>query len=215
MFYRNEDLAVFASTKNAIQRAWTVLYGTAPKDKNIEDIDEGITLYLDKTVSREKFKPDNYGYFTTTYSKSYSYGGKVNWMDKQAWGDDDILDEPKVTVSSYNGAKICRHSCLEKNCEVCNPDDKDGSFLPVKKYNQNNDWINAKQCELCDKWFGEDDLTEVTDLFDTSEGVRTEKWLMCDDCTDELSEVISDCEIARPATTIHRASLDEIPHFTF
>ena len=219
MFYRNEDMAVFASTKDAIKRAWTVLYGTAPKDKNIEDIGEGITLYLDKTVSREKFKPDDYGYFTNAYSsKSYVYkGGSKRYADdKIFWREgDDILDGSHVTISSYNGAKICRHSTLEKNCEVCNPDDKDGSFLPVKRNSTKNDWINAKQCELCDKWFAEDELTEVKDIFDTSEGVRTERWLMCDDCTDELSEVISDCEVKYPETTIHRASLDEIPHFTF
>ena len=55
MFHRNDNVAVFASTKNAVQNAWKMLYGTAPKDKNIEDIDEGVALYLNGDVEKKKF----------------------------------------------------------------------------------------------------------------------------------------------------------------
>ncbi len=62
-FYRNEDVAVFASTKDAVKSAWQMLYGTPPKDKKIQELDEGTALYLTDTVETRKFIPDDYSYY--------------------------------------------------------------------------------------------------------------------------------------------------------
>jgi len=201
MFYHNEDVAIFASTKEAIKRAWKILYGTPPKDKNIEDVKEGVALYLDTTITREKFTPDD------LFISSYSYGYSSKWEDK--W---DKKDFSSVAISRFNGeAKIlCAHGYIKDNCETCNPDDEHGSYLPIKKdesdYNRRG-WLDAKLCELCGKYFPEDEMTEVKDW-------EEDKWLFCDPCCDEMSEVIVDCDITRP-TRIHESALDEKPNFTF
>jgi len=210
MFYRNENLAIFASTTDAIKRAWGQLYGTPPSDKKIEDVKEGTVLYLDgNEVVRKQFVPDDYYYSTKSNGYSHNYtGGKVvsSWVnagtyaDKWEWEDD--RDDKKITI-------LCSHGCPKEDCEICNPDDANGSFLPALPQakpqvfdTQKQEWINAKECDICGNWFGEDELVKVND-WET-------KWLLCDTCCDEMSEVIADCDITRP-TSIHDIPLIEDP----
>lgn len=207
MFYRNEDIAIFASTKGAIQRGWAVLYGTPPNEKNIEDIDEGVALYLDnKTMFRKKFEPDDFymynkwknyqyddgysQYYSSTPVKKYSSG-----FDKQAWGDRKL-----------DNVTICQHGCIDLDCEICNPDDPNGSYLPaVIRKGTEDHWLSAEQCQLCNAWFAEDELREVTDWDSVS-------WKFCEDCCEEMSDVLIDTKVP---TTIHRASMDETIRYNF
>lgn len=191
MFYRNEHIAVFGSTKEAVKRAWKSLYGTGPKDKKIEDVAEGIAIYLDESEERRTFRPDDY-YYSKAIVKS---SGTSSWSNGQY-----SYNDPKITVvSPYGGREIddheeimaglehglCKHFTNYLDCEVCNPDDEGGSFLPSEKK-----WINAHQCDLCEAWFGEDELLRVEDWED--------KWVFCDSCMEEMSDVINACDMSKP-----------------
>lgn len=220
VFYRNENIAVFASTKEAVKRAWSVLYGTPPKEKHIEDVNEGVAIYLDNnTVRREKFTPDDlYGYSRYQYG---NYKGAVKYCShngcwKEATYDGlcpkhlvDYYDNDDITTTNYSNlnfsrAKIlCEHGCEKLDCEICNPDDENGSYLPVLRKDNQKHWIDAKKCELCGNWFGEDELVSVEDWHDN------EKWLFCDSCLEEMSEVIADCDVTRPQN-IHDQNLEDV-----
>ena len=215
MFYRNEDMAVFASTKDAVKKAWTVLYGTPPSDKKIEEVNEGTALYLDNnSVSKERFVPDDYIYVSDN-SGWKNYGDYNDRHYKKytgkGWDDSNKKLEQDEKTDSINGGKVfCSHMVVWENCEICNPDDEYGSFLPAKASDYDrpkikdtrNEWVNAVQCELCDLWFAEDELTKVEDWED--------KWVFCKTCMDEMAEVISDCDISKPLR-IHDLPLEDNP----
>ena len=93
---------------------------------------------------------------------------------------------------------LCKHFIDYLDCEVCNPDDDEGSYLAG---DSKKAWINAQKCDLCDAWFGEDELVRVQDWED--------KWIFCDKCMDEMSDVINECDISRPVR-IYNLSDEEI-----
>jgi len=203
MFYRNEDLAVFASTKDAVKRGWSILFGTPPSDKNIEDIDEGVALYLDNNVvHREKFETDDYFISRYTYKPH----------KQQSWSNGTYYSSIAGSSSLARGKEleaksICQHGCVDLDCEICNPDDPAGSYLPLIKREDEKEWLNANQCDLCNSWFADDELKSVTDW-------DSKSWKFCEDCCDEMSDVLIDCDLTAPQR-IHRAPLNERQHYTF
>ncbi len=213
MYYRNEHIAIFGSTKEAVKKAWKSLYGTGPKDKKIEDVREGIAIYLDEKEERRTFRPDDYYYSKATVVKAT--GGYVSsGSEYESWSNGHYnYTDPKVTVvSPYGGREIddeiiaglehglCRHFANYLDCEVCNPDDEHGSYLPELK-KSGKAWINAHKCDLCEAWFGEDELLRVEDWED--------KWVFCDSCMNEMSDVISACDMSKPVR-IYDLSDEEI-----
>jgi hypothetical protein len=226
MLYRNESIAVFASTKDAVKRAWTTLYGTAPKDNKIMEVAEGTALYLtNDEILTERFMPDDYyynrprvvssGYTGHDPNQSWSngqYGGYYTVNNQKAWSDgwDDPEDEdnfPPITFVGTNGDILCQHGCVDHDCEICNPDDELGSFLPVKYTGDNSPlisdgpgkWVSADQCELCDLWFSEKELTKVNDWGDN--------WKFCMTCLEEILEI--EKEPSSYPMRIHGETIDE------
>ena len=226
MFYRNENIAVFASTKEAVKRAWKTLYGTAPKDNKIMDVDEGTAIYLDNSeVETKRFVPDDYYYSysrpVSNYTGGLYYSGgryshyldnKKSLADKWDWSDEkeDLShDDLKVTFVG-EGEILCSHGCDYLDCEICNPDDEFGSYLPVKAdefketpkiSSGGNGWVDAAKCELCDLWFAEYELTKVKDWEDD--------WMFCKTCMEEMSEVLTDVASLDKPIRIHGQSIDE------
>lgn len=256
MFYHNEHAAVFASTIEAVKKAWSVLYGTPPSEKNIRDVDEGTALYLSEIVREEEFVAD-FGYqrYATTKSyttKSYTQMCSISKCYKTSTFttangerlceehaseyvdffmkdyDDDIdgnYDDDIVaranTISQWG--VICVHDIEKRDCEICTPDDEYGSFLPenlhpnlktpfekqyplrvngeivrsedlsdARMYDEiTGEWASARQCDLCNNWFPEGDLALV-------EGWE-EKWLFCDGCCEEMSDILADYDVTKPS----------------
>lgn len=219
MFYHNDNIALFASTASAIQAGWNTLYGTPPNYSNIEDIDEGVALYLDDKVTREKFHTDSY--YTYVYAgkkddeKNKSDHHKNTW-DEQAWGHASdyglgCWDEDEFYGPAYSSTKgsraiiLCQHGIREHDCDVCNPDDYDGSYLPLKRDEafldrEMDSYLSAKKCDLCANYFPEDELKEVKDMSDT--------WEFCEDCLVEMWDVVEDIDSSRKKS-IHSTSMDE------
>lgn len=196
MFYRNEDIAIFGSTAETVKKAWASLYGTGPKVKKIEDVEEGVAIYLDNDKEdRVRFKPDDYFYARSRIvSKPTSTG---------SWSNYNYKDPNLTVVSQYNGSEIsehglCMHMINYLDCDVCNPDDDHGSFLSPETKKR---WINADKCDLCEAWFAEDELLRVEDWED--------KWIFCDKCMGEMSGIIEECDITRPVR-IYSLSDEEI-----
>lgn len=213
MFYRNDNIAVFASTMDAVKRAWRTLYGTAPKDDKIMDVDEGTVIYLDNNeIDVKRFLPDDYYYRAKNYNtgyytvngqrvKSWSNSGFYGWKDEK----DDTLDHDDLRITI-----LCSHGINGKDCDICNPDDEYGSFLPVKAEdfketpkisNGGKGWVDAGKCELCDLWFAEHELYDVRDWEDN--------WRFCKDCMEEMSEIVSDVSKLEKPFRIHDQKLDE------
>ena len=205
MFHRNENVAVFASTKNAVQRAWKMLYGTAPKDKNIQDIDEGVALYLNGDVETKKFLPDgySYGYIYNgrKYNSGYSATYEKSWSDNKskAWEEEDdedengswvpLTDEEKKELlrGHENGVILCQHGIVEDDCDICNPIE---TFLPIE--------TKGTTCDMCNELVeGKINLVEDGD----------ETWFFCDVCVDDISDALEDY-------TIHRQPLKENEYIT-
>lgn len=222
MFYRNENVAVFASTAEAVKRAWKVLYGTAPKDNKIMDVDEGTAIYLDDSeVYTERFIPDDYYYKTkSSWSNSTYYGGHyggyytVNNKYGNSWdGWEDEKEDKDISHDDLKITYLCEHGCSGHDCEICNPDDEHGSFLPVKVAEHSKPkildgsgkgWLEAAKCELCDLWFAEDELTPVRDWED--------EWQFCADCLEEMAEVLGEVKRLNPEdrpVRIHGQRIDE------
>lgn len=194
MFYRNENIAVFGSTKEAVKRGWDILYGSPPKDKKIWEVPEGTAIYLDADMQTKRFEVDDlYGYYRTQNAHrrihtTYVSTPNSNSYDSQAWGDDELY-ETNVLI-------LCAHGIDKLDCEICNPDDTEGSFLPavrtpietesgfVMRSGESGAWIEAVRCELCDLFFPVEELVEIEDWDD--------KWQFCSKCLEELSEVVSD-----------------------
>ncbi len=233
MFYHNENVAVFGSTLETVTKAWKVLYGTAPKSNKIEEVKEGVALYLENgTISRERFTPDDYFY---SYSGNYTGGKSVyhkSWKDNDPYEklyEDEELDalysEPNVTFV-VGGNVYCGHNCLWDDCEICNPDDINGSYLPatvnahdfirngqwvkgvfipscdidsptIDPARRKKPWIDAEECDLCGDWFPADELVTVDDWED--------KWIFCGKCTEEMSDVIEEVGTSTPTrfSSIH------------
>lgn len=204
MWYRNDNVAVFASTKDAVKRAWRTLYGTAPKENKIIDVPEGTAIYLeDKEVYTQRFIPDDFYYSKNTGQTYYGgkYGSYYSTSKYDDWDDTDKKldhDGMKITFVGTEGNILCSHGIDELDCEICNPDDEYGSYLPVP-YDKDTPkisdgsgkgWLNAAKCELCDLWFAENELANVRDWEDS--------WVFCNSCLEEMSEIVADCEVSKP-----------------
>ena len=238
MFYRNENVAVFASEKQAVRRAWQTLYGTPPNEKNIVEFEEGTAYYLNGDIIHKKFTPDDYYHYVRS---SYVVSGTSSYKTGSKWNDScevegcwrvssfttagsvrlckdhqteyinspaDFLYEKSLGLHGKwgdgEGVILCNHGYKEHNCGICSLDDDDefGSFLPIaRKDVKPEDFVSAKRCELCDKFFPEDEMSQVKDWDD--------EWIFCSSCLDEMSEVVTDCELTRP-TRIHEEKLDDV-----
>jgi len=210
MFYANDDVAVFGSIKWTITKAWEILYGTAPKDKNIIDVDEGVAIYLDDGIEVEKFKTDDYFKYVSSTPKKTTYvsstGKTYSWDEWEEDKDSYLSGKESDKYGSYYGKALilCEHGVTEEDCDICNPDDENGSFLPVLREGSDDiaGWIPAAKCDLCSAYVEEEDIIDVEDMDD--------KWSFCKDCAEEMGEVISECAVNKNrATTIHSQTLEE------
>lgn len=178
MFYKNDNVAVFGSTIESVKRAWTCLYGSAPKDKHIENVKEGTAIYLDKKTHRKKFTPDDF------YITKYAYAPVTDTITKMS----DKWDN--YSVDDYKGVILCSHGCRTKDCEICSTawdsewEEVDGheSFLPMVREE------DETACELCGLLIT-GKIVRIKEVDDT--------WVMCENCAEELAEVSIDCEIHR------------------
>lgn len=206
MFYKNDVVAVFGSTVESVKRAWTVIYGSAPKDKHIESLKEGTALYIDNDdITRKNFVPEDYfshygksSYGHYGYGKDhYGYYGN-NWTK---WSDKELEDEKEdksvsetyiMTESGELELFFCEHGCRAADCIVCEPDNDvvEGMATIINETDE--------VCEVCG-------FTSFTIRpFDVGEA---NPWYVCASCVDDLSLQLSP---ERMTESIHSLSDSEV-----
>lgn len=200
MFYRNENIAVFGSTVESVRQAWATIYGSAPKEKHIESIPEGTALYLDDTVTRKNFIPDDYFYYGGHMYKQTNYS-RNDW---KKWQDvEDELDDKDINMDITSSTFImtetgeleeffCRHGCRKTDCVICMPYDD--------IVNGQATLLDDEVCEVCG---------EIKKIHEVDVGEAT-PWLICDDCTRELSLELSESEMTRSIHSLTDAELAKL-----